>query len=191
MSKKKSEDIVINSYDINAVKQLLDDEIRQVVVNKLDFEEDVVVNNFRLFFGVISCILAVVGHFFPEHSPVNRPVLFLCVGGYFILSLATKYLTTHFEKDFVLFTHPRKELGIEALSFAIVLTPYDEKITIRVVKSSVASKKLENLVSGIDYFELKTTIANYFDSQGKFFKKPFEKDIVTLVQKMLKQNKFE
>jgi hypothetical protein len=47
-----------------------------------DYSEDTRLSDFKLVLGAISCVLAVVSHFYPLPFPLNLPLLVACSVSY-------------------------------------------------------------------------------------------------------------
>lgn len=91
--------IKINKYDLNAVKQTLDDAVVSVVSE--GYSEDVSVSNVKLVVGAICIVLAVTSQFWPEPFPSNLWVLQSCLASYLVLTLFSQFFLYIKEKDAV------------------------------------------------------------------------------------------
>ncbi len=65
----------INVYDFASVRQKIDKNIRDILVNEQGYQEDFTTNNIKILLGIIACTSAVVAYFKSDPSLV----LILCL----------------------------------------------------------------------------------------------------------------
>eukprot|EP01129_Flabellula_baltica_P001380 TRINITY_DN11269_c0_g1_i1.p1 TRINITY_DN11269_c0_g1~~TRINITY_DN11269_c0_g1_i1.p1 ORF type:complete len:170 (+),score=36.37 TRINITY_DN11269_c0_g1_i1:50-559(+) len=115
----------VNLYDANAVKNILDDFLRQLVQKnrKLSYN----LSNKKLMLGGFGCLVAAVSHFAPIPFPDNIPLLIVCVVLYAIVSVVLEYIRRYEEKDYILETE--KYLG-EAFKVRTAISDEDGSFVI-------------------------------------------------------------
>lgn len=90
--------------DMVKLKQVLDEAVASVVLEKLD--EDYRWDNFKLSIMALACIFAMVAQFAPIPFPESRPLLGVCGCAYFFLSGVLQLIATFIDKDCILLTQP-------------------------------------------------------------------------------------
>jgi hypothetical protein len=99
--------VKINKYDVNAVKQTLDDAVVSVVAE--GHIEDTSISNVKLMIGAACIVLAVTSQFWPIPFPQNKMVLQLCLSIYLLLTVLSQVYLYIKEKDAIFVsqnTHP-------------------------------------------------------------------------------------
>eukprot|EP00029_Vermamoeba_vermiformis_P014552 TRINITY_DN966_c0_g1_i1.p1 TRINITY_DN966_c0_g1~~TRINITY_DN966_c0_g1_i1.p1 ORF type:complete len:193 (+),score=77.83 TRINITY_DN966_c0_g1_i1:45-581(+) len=153
--------IKINNYDTVAVKQLLDDQIIKLMNDEEDYTEDTRLSDLKLVLGAISCVLAVVSHFYPLPFPANLSLLIACSVSYFVLSAVLQYIASYIERDSI-YASSLKDTRKPGARVRTQLGKYEHEYRI-VIESRTKSQRVE----------VKQSIAAWFDAQGVFNRTAF------------------
>eukprot|EP01125_Pyxidicula_operculata_P021736 TRINITY_DN858_c0_g1_i2.p1 TRINITY_DN858_c0_g1~~TRINITY_DN858_c0_g1_i2.p1 ORF type:complete len:175 (+),score=20.52 TRINITY_DN858_c0_g1_i2:77-601(+) len=162
----------VNVYDLNAVKQLFDDQARSVVL--ADYPENTYYSNLKLSLGALGCGLAIWSHFTTTPFPANIPILFFCAVVYFVVSSVLQYLTSYVEQDIILDTNKTNNITLRVRS-NIRLNDTEDDILYSLVVEDVERKKSET-------FE--KSAVEYIDKTGLFYPFIFENDVQRLVRRV-------
>ena len=98
--KLEEEEIKVDKWDWNAVKNALDDAARNFLVSQKNFKEDHTLLNLRLVISTLAIVFALYGiyddwvHPFPE----SRTTLIACVAAYFVTLGVLTWYTAYVEK---------------------------------------------------------------------------------------------
>nr|CCA16760.1 AlNc14C25G2504 [Albugo laibachii Nc14] len=85
MSKQKDPEHT-ETGDQCAVKNLLDDTVKDVVSDSSRFNVDYKADNFKLFLLTISCVIAAIAHFFKDYRYITESTITLgCIASFFFL----------------------------------------------------------------------------------------------------------
>jgi hypothetical protein len=114
-------------------------------------------SDFKLVLGAISCVLAVVSHFYPLPFPLNLPLLVACSVSYFALSAVLQYIASYVERDSI-YSSSLADARKPALRVRTQLGKYEHEY--RLV--------IESRVKAHQRVELKQSIAAWFDAHGVF-----------------------
>jgi len=167
----------INVYDENATKQILDDWVRESVLRKYP-SEDYTVNNFKILFGAISCMLGVYAHYGVGPWPAARLPLVFCVASFLVLQGALRYIAHYYEKDYILTIYPhqgqcfmvRTQFHKDSGNYEVELV---DKKGDRGTKDSPVRHKFSK------------SITEYFDKQGQFYGNILELHMIEAMDKFV------
>jgi len=170
-----------NKWDNIAIKQLLDDTVTKVLEEER-YIEDHQLTNYKMILGVISCLIAILSHFYPLPFPTNKLLLIFCCVSYFILSGVLQYIASFKEKDNFVFTHPKqvqqgKEwITLSALKASSIFPKYQDIYTLCIIQISLPDIKLVTKQNKTDNI-LEKSITSYFDENGYFAEHLFSNDV--------------
>eukprot|EP01130_Rhizamoeba_saxonica_P000626 TRINITY_DN10582_c0_g1_i1.p1 TRINITY_DN10582_c0_g1~~TRINITY_DN10582_c0_g1_i1.p1 ORF type:complete len:173 (-),score=35.67 TRINITY_DN10582_c0_g1_i1:59-577(-) len=164
MGKKDNKDEKVNVYDANAVKQLFDDNVIEVVKkNGKQISEQI--TNIKFGLGIFGCSLAAISHFFPVPFPENIPLLIVCVVLYFITSAALQYITDYKEKDIILTTVPDNGVSFQ-IGTDVVTKENNYEMRLYINGESIVHSH---------------HIGKYFTEEATFLKEIFHNDVSILL----------
>ncbi|KAJ8971101.1 hypothetical protein NQ314_000883 [Rhamnusium bicolor] len=188
--KDKEEKIVkINKWDGSAVKNAVDDAVKEVLTKKYSYVE-----NFSLMDGrLVICGIAVgVAMFallwdylypFPESRQLLKPILIFCVSTYFIMMGILTLYTTYKEKGIfavcIQKDSSKKENVWEASSY---VAKYDDKYNLTLAFIDGKTKQRRETNS-------KKSVANFVDVNGSVVHELVEAEVTRLHNSLLSERK--
>ncbi|CAA7394416.1 unnamed protein product [Spirodela intermedia] len=160
----------VNLLDQNAIKNLLDESITEIVTSK-GYPEDVRTSNMRLLIGTVIIGIALLAQFYPKKFPENKDFLF-----YVVLSALLQVITYTKEKNAILFTHPPPgSFHTTGLIVSSKLPRFSDMLTLTVASAdpkSVASNKPVQLTK---------SVTEWFTKEGILVEGLFSKDVERLI----------
>lgn len=175
----------VDKWDGSAVKNALDDAVRTILVDKLEYAEHHRLMDIRL----AVCLTAVGAAMFAllwdylNPFPASRSVLVLCVISYFILMGVLTLYTTLVEKGIFLETLDVDETGVDPTSKWTVssnLKRFDDEYSLCLeYKSGPNSKVIEETLT--------KSVAEWFTEDGELLFEKFEAEVMKLHNALLKR----
>jgi len=185
----KSDEVRVDKWDGNAVKNSLDDAVKRVFVepdHRLGYRENHVLVDTRL----TICVTAVGAAMFAlvwdylHPFPQSRPVLIVCVVSYFILMSILTVYTTFVEKGIFLRAVHSDPTGVDKDKLWTVsscLKRFDDVYHLCIEYKAPNGKVFEA--------NLSKSIANWFDTNGVLLTDKFESEVVKLHDSLLSDKK--
>ncbi|XP_014207082.1 probable signal peptidase complex subunit 2 [Copidosoma floridanum] len=166
MSTKDNGDniIKVDKWDGAAVKNALDDVVKNILIKKYNYIENFTLLDGRLALSAIAVLVAGVAlawdYFYP--FPASKPVLLICVSIYFVLSVIITFYTSYMEKGIFVVAIQRDPSGYdpdivwEASSY---MKKYDDKYSL-ILSMKNSSTGVSNEASATK------SVANFIDVNG-------------------------
>lgn len=111
----EEEQIAVCKWDGTAVKNAMDDAVKEVLTEKLSYEEDHSLMDIRLIICGLAVAVAMFAlawdYFYP--FPASRQVLIGCVGTYFIMMMVLTVYTTYKEKGIFVVVAEKDPAGLD------------------------------------------------------------------------------
>jgi len=189
---KEDEEVVpppkVNKWDGSAVKNALDDAVRDILIKKLGFEENFALVDGRLGICSVAVGIAMLAllwdYMYP--FPQSRPVLLLCVSAYFVMMGVLTLYTAYMEKGIFAVAvfkdgGPDNESTWEASSY---MKRFDDMYTLSLTcyKGKSATEKT---------VQFEKSVACFFDTEGNLLLDLLEPEVLKLHSNVMSGKKKE
>ncbi|XP_058796786.1 signal peptidase complex subunit 2 [Phymastichus coffea] len=179
--------IKVNKWDGAAVKNALDDVVKNIITKKYNYHENFALLDGRLAICGIAVLVAITAliwdYFHP--FPASRPVLVVCVSVYFVLMVVSTLYTMYKEKGIFVVAVQRDPAGFDPdyiLEASSYLKKYDDQYTL------VLSAK--NDVTGVvNETSVTKSVANFIDVNGVVIPELVEAMVLKLHDSLSSQRK--
>jgi len=175
---KIEEKTKVNKWDGSAIKNALDDAVRDVLIKKLNYNENFGLVDGRLGICSIAVGIAMLAllwdYMYP--FPSSRPILLLCVSAYFVMMGVLTVYTAYMEKGIFAVAVQRDPAGLdpevqwEASSY---MKRFDDIYSLTLI-----STKGKNGSPKSATFE--KSVANFFDTEGNLLQDLLEPEVLRL-----------
>ncbi|CAH1396424.1 unnamed protein product [Nezara viridula] len=179
--------VKINKWDGSAVKNALDDAVRDVLTKKYNYVENFSLIDGRLFmcgFSVAVAMFALLWDWLYPF-PQSRPVLIVCVSTYFVMMALLTLYTTYKERGIFVIAIQKDPAGFipdNTWEASSAIKKYDDKynltLTIRDGKAKV-----------MRYATISKSVANFIDENGVVIHDLVEPDVSKLHNSLLNDRK--
>ncbi|RZF34751.1 hypothetical protein LSTR_LSTR007803 [Laodelphax striatellus] len=178
---------VNNKWDGSAVKNALDDAIRDIFTKKFNYDENFALLDVRLFICGLAVGVAMFTllwdwlHPFPQ----SRPVLIICVSLYFFLMCVLTVYTSYKEKGIFVVSVQKDPVSSEpdnVWEASSYLKKYDDKyhLVLTCHDGKTGNKREASMIK---------SVANFFDENGTLIVELLEPEVSRLHSSLLQDRK--
>jgi len=176
----------VNKWDGSAVKNALDDAVRDILIKKLGFDENFALVDGRLGICSVAVGIAVLAlvwdYLYP--FPQSRPVLLLCVSAYFVMMGVLTLYTAYMEKGIFAVAVYKDNSGSDESTWeaSSYMKRFDDMYIL-----SLTCFKGKNGTEKTVQFE--KSVANFFDTEGNLLLDLLEPEVLKLHSNILSGKK--
>ena len=163
----------VDTGDSLKVKQVLDEATVKAMVDK-GYTEDHAIDNMKIGLMVVACIFASAGQFCPVPFPKCRPILGVCVAGYFFFSGILQLVVKFMERD-IIFVSEKKPGDAAGIRVRTAFPRFQSDFSVIFQRDAPDAPEMEE----------KYCVGKFFDTDGYFY----EQGLIDVVQKQA--DKFE
>jgi len=166
----------VNKWDGSAIKNALDDAVRDILIKKLGFDENFALVDGRLVICSVAVGIALLAllwdYLYP--FPQSRPILLLCVSAYFVMMGVLTLYTAYMEKGIFAVAVQKDKAGVDAdvtWEASSYMKRFDDMYTLSI---SCFKWKNEKTV------QFEKSVANFFDTDGNLLLDLLEPEVIKL-----------
>uniref|UniRef100_A0A7S0R521 Signal peptidase complex subunit 2 n=1 Tax=Pyramimonas obovata TaxID=1411642 RepID=A0A7S0R521_9CHLO len=166
----------VNLGDTAQIKRVLDEAASEAIIDA-GYPEEFNVSNKKIVLGLLTCSFALVAQFFPKNHPQTNTVQLLCVVGYFVLNTLLQVFMMIFERDVIIFTHPRKDASSSTgIAVSTQLPRFSDQYKIILASADPKASAARSPVV------LERSIVDWFYEDGHLADDIFKKDVAALLK---------
>jgi hypothetical protein len=173
---------LINVYDIGGLKQKLDKNVRDILLEEKGYKEDFTASNLKIVFGAIASISAIIAYFRKD----SVPILILC-SIYLVFGFISQAIGSYLEKKTILLTKSSFHSDIIRVESGVNLDKNEEcpTYTLKIVSMKPGLGLIGRYRQSTKSAERKLKVNEFFDSNGIVHFRRLQKevnDLLALVQ---------
>jgi len=183
-----SEDVIkVDKWDCSAVKNSLDDAVKEVLINKYKYTESHRLTDCRLLICTLAvglAGLAIVWDYL-HPFPISKPILILCALSYFVLMGVLTVYTTYVEQNVFLVALQKDAAGMDAdnkWEISSSMKRFDDIYTLSIRYVDGASGRQRNA-------SFTRSVGDFFDENGTLLRDLLQPAVNKLHNSLLNQKK--
>ncbi|CAG0880693.1 unnamed protein product [Darwinula stevensoni] len=184
---KETKPIKVDKWDGSAVKNALDDAVKELFTKKYGYKESHALMDGRLGLSGVAVCLALLAlawdYIYP--FPQSRMMLIFCVVMYFFLMGIFTIYTNYYEKGIFLVALDKDKAGIDPDIIWEASSSIKRFDDMYILKLCVRGSRKKPARSG----EMKKSIATWFDERGNLLTDLFHKELSRLHDSLAKPKK--